>query len=94
MNLMKAKFTATCDAANSLLYVHSFLDELNVPQQRATTLFIDNQGALMMCNAQQWTGRTCLIDCIDQDLLTIKFIPTSDNDINSMTIVLGQTLHY
>jgi hypothetical protein len=35
--------------------VCSILDEIDVPHEAATTLFIDNNGALMMGNTQQPT---------------------------------------
>ena len=54
----EAEFTATCEAGNSICYVRSILDENNIPQTDATTLFIDNQGALLMADAQQPTKRT------------------------------------
>ncbi len=47
----EAEFTAACDARKSILYIRSILDEINVPQDEATTLFIDNNGALLMANA-------------------------------------------
>ena len=55
MSSIKAEFTAACDAGKSILYIRSILDEINVPQDKATTLFIDNNGALLMAYAQQPT---------------------------------------
>ena len=55
MSSTKAEFTAACDAAKAILYIQSILDKINVPQDEATTLFIDNNGALLMANAQQPT---------------------------------------
>jgi hypothetical protein len=60
--MTEAEFTAACDAGKAILYVHSILDEINIPQNNATTLFIDNNGALMMGNAQQPTRRTRHMD--------------------------------
>ena len=50
MSSTEAEFSAACDAAKSILYVRSILEELQVSQHHATTLFIDNNGALMMGN--------------------------------------------
>lgn len=102
MRSTEAEFTAACDAAKSILYVRSILDELNVTQIHATTLFIDNNGALMMGNAQQPTRRTrhmdikkfVLVDWIEQDLLTMKYISTADNYSDAMTKPLGKNLHF
>ena len=37
---MEAEFTAACDAGKAILYIRSILDEINVPQDKATTLYI------------------------------------------------------
>lgn len=102
MSSTEAEFSAACDAAKSILYVRSILDELGIEQHHATTLFIDNNGALMMGNAQQPTRRTrhmdikkfVLIDWIEQDLLKMKYINTSDNYSDAMTKALGRIQHY
>jgi hypothetical protein len=87
LSTTEAEFTAAVDAGKAILYVRSILDEINVPQEEATTLFIDNNGALMMGNAQQPTRRTrhlelrkfALLDWIQHDLILMKRILTSDN---------------
>ena len=45
-----------------MLYLRSILDEINMPQDQASTIYIDNNGALMMANAQQPTRRTRHMD--------------------------------
>ena len=52
MTSTEAEFTAACDAGKAILYVRSILDEIGIPQDKATALYIDNNGALMMGNAQ------------------------------------------
>ena len=54
----ESEFTAACEAGESILYVRSILDQINLPQPDATVLYIDNNGALLMANAQQPTRRT------------------------------------
>ena len=58
----ESEFTAACDAAKSILYVRSILEEIHIPQPNATVLYIDNNGALLMANAQQPTRRTRHLD--------------------------------
>ena len=102
MSSTEAEFSAACEAAKSILYIRSILDELGVQQYHATTLFIDNNGALMMGNAQQPTRRTrhmdikkfVIVDWIEQDLLTLKYINTADNYSHAMTKALGRIQHY
>ena len=102
MSTTKAEFTAACDAGKAILYVRSILNEIGLEQEKATTLFIDNEGALMMGNAQQPTRRTrhmdikkfALIDWIEKELIFMKRVATKDNYSDQMTKALGRTLHY
>ena len=98
----EAEFIAACEAAKIILYIRSILDEINVRQDTATTLYEDNQGALLMANSGQPTKRTKHMDTkhfvlqqwVDLDLLTLKRIDTADNESDGMTKNLGRTLFY
>jgi hypothetical protein len=50
LSTTEVEFTAACNAGKSILYVRSILDEIQLPQDQATVLLIDNNGALMMGN--------------------------------------------
>ena len=39
----EAEFIAACEAAKVILYIRSILDEINISQDKATTLYEDNQ---------------------------------------------------
>ena len=75
---------------------------LGVPQEKATTLYEDNQGALLMANSGQPTKRTRHMDVkyfaiqnwIKNDLLVLARIDTSDNESDTMTKNVGRTLFY
>ena len=98
----EAEFAAACEAGKSILYVRSILNELNLPQHEATVLHIDNNGALLMGNAQQPTRQTkhvdikkfALLDWVEHDMMIMKRIKTSDNGADGMTKSLGRQLHY
>ena len=62
MSFTEAEFTAACDAAKAILYIRSILSVISIPQDEATTIFIDNNGALLMANAQQPTRCTRHMD--------------------------------
>ena len=102
MSSTEAEFIAACEAGKAILYIRSILDELKLPQEKATVLYIDNNGALMMGNAQQPTKRTrhmdirklVLKDWIQHDLLLMKRINTTDNYSDSLTKPLGRQLFY
>ena len=56
MSTTEAEFTAARDTGKTILYICSILNEIDVDRNEATTLFIDNNnGALLMGNAQQPT---------------------------------------
>ena len=102
MSSTKAEFTAACDAGKAIIYIRSILNKIGVDQNEATTLFIDNNGALLMGNAQQPTRRTrhmdikhfSLLDWIERDLILMKRINTSDNSADTLTKSLGCNLFY
>jgi deoxyuridine 5'-triphosphate nucleotidohydrolase len=98
----ESEFTAAAEAAKYILYIRSILDQIGLPQNHATILYEDNQGALLMANAQQPTKRTRHMDIktfaiqewVERDLLTLKRINTSDNYADVMTKQTGRTLFY
>ncbi len=77
-------------------------NQLHIPQQDATKIFEDNRGALFMANTQQPSPHTrhidikhfAILDWVEQDLLILHDINTSDNCADAMTKALAATLHY
>jgi len=98
----EAEFTAACEAGKLILFFRSILYDLHLPQQQATILYEDNQGALLMANAQQPTRRTrhmdiktfAILEWVEQDLMILKSISTSDNAADTMTKSLARQLFY
>jgi hypothetical protein len=98
----EAEFVAACDTAKMILYYRSLLANIGIEQEEATILFEDNNGALMMANAQQPTKRTrhidikqfALLDWVQEDLLILHDISTNDNAADAMTKPLTKQLFY
>lgn len=98
----EAEFVAACDTAKTILFYRSLLKDIGLEQREATVLFEDNNGALLMANAQQPTRRTrhmdikhfALLDWVEQDLLVLEHIKTSDNIADAMTKTLNKSLFY
>ena len=98
----EAEFQAACEAAKSILYVRSILQEIGLEQEDATTLYIDNNGALLMADAKQPTKRTRHMDIkhfkiqewVEMDLITMKRVHTSDNRSDVFTKALTPKLFY
>jgi len=98
----EAEFSAACDAGKIILYLRTILEELEIDQNKATILYEDNQGVLMMTRAKQPTRRTrhvktsqfAILDWIEHDLLALKFVSSTDNASDAMAKALPRILHY
>jgi hypothetical protein len=98
----EAEFVAACDTAKMILFYRSLMEDIGLPQNDATVLFEDNNGALLMANTQQPTKRTrhidikhfALLDWVEQDMIILEDIPTSENVADSMTKTLSKTLFF
>ena len=66
---------------------------MHLPQDEATIIYEDNQGAIAMANAGRPTKRTKHIDTrhfailswVENDLITLKRVPTNDNSSDALT---------
>ena len=98
----EAEFTAACEAGKTILYLRTILDDMGVDQNEATVLFEDNQGALLMANAQQPTRRTrhletatfALQDWVARDLICLKYVSTTLNSSDGLTKPNARILFY
>ncbi len=85
-----------------ILYFRSILADLGYDQNDATVLYEDNNGALMMANAQQPTRCTrhmdikkfALLDWVEQDLLILRAVKTVENAADGLTKPLAKQLFY
>ena len=62
LSSIEEEFIAAYEAAKAILYVRSILDDIGKPQDSATTLYEDNQGAPIMANSGKPTKRTRHMD--------------------------------
>jgi len=98
----EAEFTAACDAGKMILFFRSLLADLGLEQHKASILYEDNNGALLMANAQQPTRRTrhmdikkfALLDWVEQDLMILKTITTAENAADGLTKPLAKQLFF
>ena len=94
----EAEFAAASEAGKIVLYLRTILEEINVPQEHATTLYEDNDGALLMANAGQPTRRTrhidiryfALLDWVERDLLALEEIHSPENCSDPLTKAVGK----
>jgi hypothetical protein len=98
----EAEFVQAADAGRMSLYVRSILWDMDVPQDAATILYEDNDGATAMANAGKPTPRSRHIDIkyyalqewVERDLLVLERIDTSLNMSDHLTKPLGRILFY
>ena len=98
----EAEFYALSEAGKLALYVRSILNDLDMPQHTATSVYEDNKGCLHMTQNQKPTKNTrhvdlrhfAVVDWVAQDLLTVKKISTSDNSSDTLTKSLSKTLFH
>jgi len=98
----EAEFVAPCDTAKMILFFCSLLQDIGLEQEEATVLFEDNNGALLMANAQQPTKRTrhinikhfAILDWVEMDMLLLHDISMHDNTADAMTKPLMKQLFY
>jgi hypothetical protein len=98
----EAEFVAACDTAKMILFFRSLLQDAGLEQTDATVMFEDNNGALLMANAQQPTKRTqhidikhfALLDWVEGDLVILHAISTHDNAADAMTKTLTKPLFH
>jgi hypothetical protein len=98
----EAEFTAACDAGKMILFFCSILADLGLEQHNASVLYKDNNGALLMANAQQPTRHTrhmdikkfALLEWVEQDLMILKTIGTAENAADGLTKPLAKQLFF
>ena len=96
----EAEFVGGYDAGKGALYIRSILDEIRLPQDYATPIYEDNNGAIMMANAGKPTKRTrhidikffSLLEWVERDLVILESIDTTCNASDTMTKSLGRIL--
>lgn len=102
MSSTEAEFYAASDSGKVALYIRSILGDIDIEQHQATTMFEDNNGALMMANAGQPTKRTrhidirhfALLDWVEQDLVFLERIDTDRNHADALTKALARILFH
>jgi hypothetical protein len=98
----EAEYMVANDAGRMSLYMRSILWDLGVPQEAATILYEDNDGATAMANAGKPTPRSRHIDIkyyalqewCERDLLVLKRIDTSVNMADHFTKPLPRILFH
>ena len=98
----EAEYNMASDGGRMSLYCRSILWDLGIPQEAATILYEDNDGATAMANAGKPTSRSRHIDIkyyaiqewVERDLVILTRIDTSLNMGDHFTKPLPKLLFY
>ena len=98
----EAEFTTSAEAGKTILCIRAILQELGYEQYQPTTLYIDNQGALHMANAEQPTRRTRHMDTktfaiqqwVKEEHMTLQPVTTQNNAADHFSKALGRIKFY
>lgn len=98
----EAEYMEASAAGRMSLYVRSILWDLEIPQEAATILYEDNDGATAMANAGKPTSRSRHIDIkyyalqewVERDLIILQRIDTALNMADHYTKPLPRILFY
>jgi hypothetical protein len=96
----EAEFMMSYDGGRMSLYLCSILWDLNVPQDAATTLYEDNDGATAMANAGKPTPQSrhinikfyAIQEWVERDLVVLKRIDTLVNTADHLIKPLSRIL--
>ena len=89
----KAEFIAAAEASKLTLYLRSMINNLDIHQDEATTLYEDNTAATSMAKTSRPTTRTghmeiknvALLNWVATDQMILSSISTSDNPADGLT---------
>ena len=98
----EAEFMAACNAGKMILYVHSIIWDLGIPQEAATVMHEDNDTCTAMGNAQKPTPHTrhmdikyfLMCDLVERDLMHLERVGTKLNMADMFTKSLPQLMFY
>jgi hypothetical protein len=98
----EAEFMGGHYAGKMVLILRSIMYDLGIPQQAASIIYEDNDGATAMANEQKPTPRTrhmdiryfALAEWVERDLMISERIHTSINEADHFTKVLNRILFY
>jgi hypothetical protein len=90
------------DAGKFVLFLRSILYDLGIPQQAASIIYKDNDGATTMANTQKPASCTrhmdvkyfALSDWVEMDLMILECINTEVNEADHFTKILDRSLFY
>jgi hypothetical protein len=97
----EGEYMAVTHATKEALWTQQFLRDLHFPPSDATTLFVDNQGAIALATNPAFHAQTKHIgiqhhfirDQVEDQKITLQYIPTDDQVADILTKALAYAKH-
>ena len=101
LSTMEAEYMALCHTSKDAIWLRTLLSDLTFPQAEPTTIFCDNQAAIIYAHDNQFHARAKHIgmqyhfvrDQITQKILKVTYVPTKDNCADIFTKGLARPSH-
>ena len=102
MSTTEAEIIAASTCACEIAYFRSLLEEMGLPQERPTTLFVDNKGAVELSRDRKSCHRSRHVDrrffkvreLVFAGAIKVEYIPTAENPADLLTKALDQSTFY
>jgi hypothetical protein len=102
MSTTEAEIIAASTCACEIMYFRSLLEEMGLPQERPTTLFVDNKGAVELSRDRKSCHRSRHVDrrffkvreLVFAGAIKVEYIPTAENPADLLTKALDQSTFY
>jgi hypothetical protein len=101
LNTMEAELMALCSTVKHAIWLKKLCDDMNVPY-KVIRVFEDNQACIKFTKSSQYSSRSkhigvqyhFLNDMVDDDSLSIEYLPTNAMPADIFTKGLSRNLHY
>jgi hypothetical protein len=101
LSTVEAEYVALTRGAKQAMWMHSFLEELNMPQARPATLYCDNTGAVALAKDAKGHARVKHIDirehyireCVETGDIEVLRVESTNNLADIFTKILPRDAH-
>ena len=102
MSTTEAEIIAASTCACEIAYFRALLEEMGLPQEEPTTLFVDNKGAVELSRDRKSCHRSRHVDrrffkvreLVFAGAIKVEYVPTEDNPADILTKALDQPTFY
>jgi len=101
LSMAKAEYITATHVAKQVLWHRTFCEELGIPQPTTSTIFCDNQAAIVIAHHPEFHAHTKHIDIalhflcnlVESGTIDIVYVPSCENLADLLTKGLARVLH-